>query len=66
MIHEDGHARLMGLVKEAGVALVGFVYEATHLSPMKPNGDHDCTIKAETLAQARATLAKIKEATDAE
>ncbi len=39
-------------------ALERMVYETTHLSPCKPNGDHDCTISAEALAQARATLAK--------
>ena len=37
-------------------ALKRMVYETTHLSPMKPNGDHDCTIKADALAQARAAL----------
>lgn len=37
-------------------ALGRMVYETTHLSPMKPNGDHDCTIKADALAQARAAL----------
>ena len=37
-------------------ALNRMVYETTHLSPMKPNGDHDCTIKADALAQARAAL----------
>jgi hypothetical protein len=35
------------------VALEGMIYEATHLSPCKPNGDHDCTITAGTLAKAR-------------
>lgn len=30
-------------------ALGEIVYETTHLSPMKANGDHDCTIKANTL-----------------
>jgi hypothetical protein len=34
-------------------ALRRMIYETTHLSPCKPNGDHDCTIKAETLAYAR-------------
>lgn len=38
-------------------ALRRMVYETTHLSPCKPNGDHDCTIKAGTLAYARAALA---------
>jgi hypothetical protein len=38
-------------------ALSQMVYEATHLSPCKANGDHDCTIKAATLANARAALA---------
>jgi hypothetical protein len=37
-------------------ALRGMIYETTCLSPMKPNGDHDCTIKAETLERARAAL----------
>lgn len=37
-------------------ALRRMVYEATHLSPCKPNGDHDCTIKAGTLAYARTAL----------
>ena len=38
------------------VALRRMVYEATHLSPCKPNGDHDCTITADALAEARAAL----------
>jgi hypothetical protein len=38
-------------------ALAQMVYEATHLSPCKSNGDHDCTIKAATLVNARAALA---------
>lgn len=37
-------------------ALRRMIYETTHLSPMKPNGDHDCTIKADALAQARQAL----------
>lgn len=37
-------------------ALREMVYETTHLSPCKPNGDHDCTIKADTLVRARLAL----------
>jgi len=37
-------------------ALANMVYETTHLSPMKPNGDHDCTISAVCLHEARAAL----------
>lgn len=37
-------------------ALRRMIYETTHLSPMKPNGDHDCTIKADALEQARQAL----------
>lgn len=47
---------LKGEVERLREALGRMVYETTHLSPMKPNGDHDCTIKADTLAQARAAL----------
>jgi hypothetical protein len=43
-------------VKPLVEALERMVYEATHLSPCKPNGDHDCTIKADALEQARAAL----------
>lgn len=42
-------------------ALARMVYEATHLSPCKPNGDHDCTIKADALAMARAALLQGKQ-----
>ena len=42
-------------------ALARMVYEATHLSPCKPNGDHDYTIKADALAMARAALLQGKQ-----
>lgn len=37
-------------------ALERMVYETTHLSACKPNGDHDCTVKADALAKARKAL----------
>lgn len=42
-------------------ALARMVYETTHLSPCKPNGDHECTIKADALAMARAALLQGKQ-----
>ena len=40
-------------VEALRTALGCMIYETTSLSPCKPNGDHDCTIRATTLAKAR-------------
>lgn len=37
-------------------ALERLIAEATSLSPMKPNGDHDATISADALSMARAAI----------
>ena len=49
-------AALEAKLQVAETALKEMVYETTSLSPMKINGDHDCTIRAETLRAARAAL----------
>jgi hypothetical protein len=38
-------------------ALLAMVYEATHLSPERDDGSHDCRISAATLRAAREALA---------
>lgn len=50
-------------VEAMHAALGRMIYETTSLSPMKANGDHDCTIRAETLELARAAYHAYAEAT---
>lgn len=47
------------VVREMARALREMVYEATHLSPMEPDGSHWCKISEEALTASRAALAKI-------
>ena len=41
-------------------ALKGFVYETTHLSPLKDDGSHDCTISKDCLDNGRQALTHAK------
>lgn len=43
-------------------ALKRLVYEVTHLSPMEDDGSHKCIISASALKEARAALAREREA----
>lgn len=57
----EAAARIEAMAKyipELEGVLRRMIYETTHLSPMRPDGSHNCIISAEALQNAREALLK--------